>query len=793
MPQSEVLPLDEKLVEIVNDKGNTENIPALDSHWVKTVEFVTYQHPPQHLHDAAAFEEWLERTRFINEDLHWLLTQPHDRFWSQVVFDKSLHRLIESYLESAPRPYDPVYNQLSADARELQNEVHRRIFLTCVRMATHKESKENFLTPSVFGEMLYKNFIFDIPKLLDLCALYGQGNRQLLSKMVGNIFKQQPKYENDLRQVVSTVCEVFNGMLSQCGLEESMAPAKLTDLGPQTLSAIPGKEFQDIIFYLVDISYTLSTFIEIYPPSRIYLHEANLCLRLATFYELMIPALTSALKTKEFEMPSTKLLLKNRLSLAKKQMLSIFYEILNYCCVQPILDKSSNDEKQQLENYIENYLHILSLVISERRFVADYESQYSIQNEISIIRQTSAAVDETRLSFLQNAFDSCFSLYGKRNQPKGSKNAGGRCTPEGCVGFSDDPFQAIDGKEKTEGLAGASANCDAMSGACANPEVDSLITLVQDLFPDIHSSFILACLEQMDFNTEVVINSLLEDNLPPSLQQLDRYNPLPARAPSPPAPPSTPTHSVLDSRRNVFDYDEFDVFHRDKVDIAKVHRGKQDVTSGMRLHDKTELEPLKPTYDLYGNMDAATLYDKHLLEVNLYNDEYDDTYDDNDTSLSVGDTHADELLALRPFTVPRALTNIVQAKRRDIAGHSQDSRDSSPDTEESAAAPMVAPVPQKRFEQFVEDPAKLREQREQRIRSQQGGNRGWSAKAQNPAAEDKPIHDVKGKSKGQGQSQDVLHNRQWKEKHKGSRANHNRRALADRKRSKGFGLLGPMK
>lgn len=101
-------------------------------------------------------------------------------------------------------------------------------------------------------------------------------------------------------------------------------------------------------------------------------------------------------------------------------------------------------------------------------------------------------------------------------------------------------------------------------------------------------------------------------------------------------------------------------------------------------------------------------------------------------------------------------------------------------------------MPLKKTDHFIEDPAKLREQREQRIRSQRGGNRGWSSK-EPTTTEEKTLYDVKGKSKGQGQTHEVLHNRQWKEKHKGSRANHNRRALADRKRSKGFGLLGPMK
>lgn len=64
------------------------------------------------------------------------------------------------------------------------------------------------MTPSVFGEILYENFLFDIPKLFDLCVLYGEGNKQLLTKMIDNIFTQQPKYNDDLAQTINTFGQV---------------------------------------------------------------------------------------------------------------------------------------------------------------------------------------------------------------------------------------------------------------------------------------------------------------------------------------------------------------------------------------------------------------------------------------------------------------------------------------------------------------------------------------------------------------------------------------------------------
>jgi activating signal cointegrator complex subunit 2 len=50
----------------------------------------------------------------------------------------------------------------------------------------------------------------------------------------------------------------------------------------------------------------------------------------------------------------------------------------------------------------------------------------------------------------------------------------------------------------------------------------SLITQVQDLFPDLGSGFVLKLLDEYNENVETVISHLLEDSLPPHLQQTDR-------------------------------------------------------------------------------------------------------------------------------------------------------------------------------------------------------------------------------------------------------------------------------
>ena len=71
-------------------------------------------------------------------------------------------------------------------------------------------------------------------------------------------------------------------------------------------------------------------------------------------------------------------------------------------------------------------------------------------------------------------------------------------------------------------------------------------------------------------------------------------------------------------------------------------------------------------------------------------------------------------------------------------------------------------------DQFVQDPAVLRERAAQRAQAMRSRGRGQGHRH----------HDVKGVARGQGQSAEVMRNRRWKEQHKGG----NRRVLADKKR-----------
>lgn len=154
----------------------------------------------------------------------------------------------------------------------------------------------------------------------------------------------------------------------------------------------------------------------------------------------------------------------------------------------------------------------------------------------------------------------------------------------------------------------------------------SLVTQVQDLFPELGSGFITKLLDEYAEDVEQVIAHLLEDSLPLHLQSLDRSSQLPPPPSTDPAPHLIPhsTPPLLPSRKNIFDNDEFDQL---AVDTSKIHIGRKNtkLTADAVLADRTQA-PNKAAI-----LSALAAFDSD-------DDERDDTYDIEDVGGTVDAT-----------------------------------------------------------------------------------------------------------------------------------------------------------
>uniref|UniRef100_A0A8C0B9F7 Activating signal cointegrator 1 complex subunit 2 n=1 Tax=Buteo japonicus TaxID=224669 RepID=A0A8C0B9F7_9AVES len=707
--------------------------------------FVLYRPPPV-VRDPALVEEFLERAKFIADDLNWLLALPHDKFWCQVIFDETLQKCLDSYLRYAPRKFDALLDCLP-EVNDMQKCLHRSVFLTFLRMSTHKESKDHFITPSVFGEIIYNNFLFDIPKILDLCVLFGKGNGLLLQKMIENIFTQQPSYFGDLDETLPTVLQVFNNILHKCGLQcegASAEPQKLEEKVNVTPGNMPLQELKDIVLYLCDTCTTLWAFLDVFPLACQTFQKHEFCYRLASFYELAIPELESAIKKRHYEDNSVFADLWRRISHSRKRMIEAFHILINQVCLQPILESrywhlGSVVLASYLIAVVGEIVSSFSGLLEKMNrysylFLRDYDELFPVEDDVSLLQQASSTLDETRTAYILQAVESAWE------------------------GVDRTKAQVV--KDPTPLAASNGASC---AGAAAAPiakvsgvELDSLISQVKDLLPDLGEGFILACLEEYSYNAEQVINNILEDKLVPYLDKLDRTMQRQLK------PDPTP---LVTSRYNVFQNDEFDVFSRDSVDVSRIQKGKRrekDTTRSL-LNDKRLVAEQKERYSQYSVIveEIPVQQGEAQIYKEDYEDEYDDTYDGNQVGANDADSD-DELISRRPFTIPQVLRPKGQEE-----GLEEEEEDEEEEEEEADK--------ERTKDHFVQDPAVLRERAEARrlaYLARKGHKHDSSA--------------VVGNVKGHGQNRETVQERRKKEANKSTRANHNRRVMADRKRNKGM-------
>ncbi|GBC08059.1 hypothetical protein RclHR1_00790009 [Rhizophagus clarus] len=137
----------------------------------------------------------------------------------------------------------------------------------------------------------------------------------------------------------------------------------------------------------------------------------------------------------------------------------------------------------------------------------------------------------------------------------------------------------------------------------------SLISQVQEVFPDLGEGFIEACLSTYDNNVETVIDRLLTQSLPEHLASMDHTLSREVEV------IKNSNDDLLSQRRNIFDNDEFDVFSGKTLDTSRIHRGKKNRgTADKLLDDKSFIETNKESM-------------MNMIYNTMYEDEYDDTYD----------------------------------------------------------------------------------------------------------------------------------------------------------------------
>jgi activating signal cointegrator complex subunit 2 len=149
-----------------------------------------------------------------------------------------------------------------------------------------------------------------------MSALYGTGNKELLTKMVANIFAQAPAYRDDLQNTLLSIvmlchrtcqqyqqdgCEIYLGELA----DSIAVPIE----HQQSLSSLNEQQRVDLLTFVADTCVTVHSFVEVFPDCHAEVHSSHLGAGLACLLNNVLNPLQESCEVTSTDAAGTALLL----------------------------------------------------------------------------------------------------------------------------------------------------------------------------------------------------------------------------------------------------------------------------------------------------------------------------------------------------------------------------------------------------------------------------------------------------------------------------------------------------
>ncbi|KAL2613198.1 hypothetical protein R1flu_024890 [Riccia fluitans] len=509
----------------------------------KTVEqsFVAYLPQDDVVLEASETQGVID---LLNKQLSSLLRLPYRRFWDKVTLDESLSVFLDSYLHYRKRWFDvpteppsrPEINIVVGDG-----DLSRRVFMVLLRLSSRSEpgvADSESLSAKEHAGFLKERKLFDIPKLLDVSAIYGQDNPALTQRLVRNVFEAQPEYIHDLAGYVSPILERIITLHQYCcETVDNVAARQLNtdtrkDLtGPEDPMIFPVadrvfEELLEIVDYLNDFIFTLSAFILVFPSAATILITSGysnsgseqglfLC-AFASMHDILLPKLLEG-----FQLIVSNLSKKNeqeaafgcpiRLERMRKRLVDLGWLLIE---ARYFRDSSGEDMSATPSQYDPDEVIIKGdSLVQELVALAIGPSDYSSNSGFACTGSLLKSMEKSHgLSYhLDQACQRGALVLDDAQKEYISALLVDERAPVAPVNLTPGTKQ-----ENVLRLTYPEKGADDETVIR-----QSKISQIRDIFPDFGEGFIDACLEAYDNNSENVIQRILEGTLHPELKELE--------------------------------------------------------------------------------------------------------------------------------------------------------------------------------------------------------------------------------------------------------------------------------
>uniref|UniRef100_A0A453IQQ5 CUE domain-containing protein n=1 Tax=Aegilops tauschii subsp. strangulata TaxID=200361 RepID=A0A453IQQ5_AEGTS len=438
----------------------------------------------------------------LNDALASLLRAKPREFWRQVAQNASLHAFLDSYLQFRHRWYDLPHRGPKGTVAGLvvgELELCRRVFMVLYRISSNKDPGSGpgeSLSTKEHTALLQEKRLLDLPKLLDICAIYGHDNGELTSSLVTNAIVVQPNLLDGINTVLPQFLDIFHTMQDRC------------------------MDSLQVLDFVNDAIITLDAFAEAYQPAALLLCASfergdrveELLNTLASLYDLLLPSLLQGFQVMSSSQSNGETSSESILNdivlgirMLSKRAVGFGWRLLEFC-------------------YLNDQLKEEDVQASTKMFPAKVEDPM-IRGEIivqilkDINREaTYSSKGNPGKTFLQ-ALQKEFQLMSRI----------GDIWNKGWIYMEDEQFQFISrlcGSTVTSwnsvpGLPISSHGGELQQKNEEAAVIESKISQIRDLLPHYGKGFLAACLEAYNQNPEEVIQRILDGTLHQDLLALD--------------------------------------------------------------------------------------------------------------------------------------------------------------------------------------------------------------------------------------------------------------------------------
>lgn len=434
-----------------------------------------------------------------------------------------MHEFLDSYLQFRHRWYDLPHRGPKGTVAGLvvgELELCRRVFMVLYRISSNKDpgaGRGESLSIKEHTALLLEKKLLDLPKLLDLCAIYEHDNKKLTSSLVTNAINVQPNVLDDINIVIPQFLNIFHTMYDRCMTSLQV----LTSTGSIDNGYIQlQKDFLEVLDYINDAIVTLDSFVGAYQPAALLFCASfemsygvdELLNTLSRLYDSLLPSLLQGFKVMSKSQSNVEASTDSMLSdialgtrMLSKRTVRFGWRLLHYCYLNDQLrEHDTQTSTKMFPAKVEDPMirgDILVQTLKDINREATYSSQVNHRN--------------TFLHALESEFQLMSRIGDIRNK--------------GWIHIDDEQFQFISrlcGSTHTSWNVVLDLPVSSHSGELQqkNEEtaiVESKISQIRDLFPDYGKGFLTACLEAYNLNPEEVIQRILEGTLHQDLLALD--------------------------------------------------------------------------------------------------------------------------------------------------------------------------------------------------------------------------------------------------------------------------------